>query len=124
MPAENDIPGQSVTGNVLPPEPDEKTDERTPDEDVTPDPTAVSAMDSPPTSDTPKEAVPSADGPTTDGTPDEHRFRVMVQTHNPGNPVPHSVTTTEDMLLEDAIKFLARHVDDLPSLIDMLEGLL
>jgi hypothetical protein len=124
MPDENEIPGQSVIETVPPIDHASTLDAPDTGKDVTPDPTAESAG-----TEATSDSVDIAEGaqPATSSpspSPDEHRFRVMVQTHNPGNPVPHSITVTEDMLAEDAIKFLARHVDDLPNLINELELLL
>jgi hypothetical protein len=124
MPDENEIPGQSVIETVPQIDHASTPDERKPDGDVTPDPTPVGGAGTYAAPLTDSAPTPYSSPLITGDTPDEHRFRVMVQTHNPGNPVPHSVTTTEDMLAEDAIKFLARHVDDLPNLINELELLL
>jgi hypothetical protein len=124
MTDETEIPGQQTIDEVTEAPASAPAAEHA--EDVTPesDPTPADSAAEPSGSSADATADSASPAGTSSDTPDESWFRVMTELRNPGNPVPHSVIATESMLAEDAIKFLARHVHDLPGLIATLEELL
>lgn len=105
---------------------DKKADEggEPADTSNTPDPTVGSApnADTTPTSSRADSAEPAA-GSSTD-TPDEHRYRIVVQTHNAGNDQPHSMSTTAAMDIKDAVRWLATRLPEGVKLAELLESVL
>lgn len=90
----------------------------------TPDPTVGSAPNADTTipSSRTDSAKPAA-GSSTD-TPDEHRYRIVDQTHNAGNDQPHSMSTTAAMDIKDAVRWLATRLPEGVKLAELLESVL
>ena len=57
-------------------------------------------------------------------SPDEHRYRIVDQTHNAGNDQPHSMITTAAMDIKDAVRWLATRLPEGVKLAELLESVL
>lgn len=90
----------------------------------TPDPTTGGGTGE---GDQPSESAPvEANGGNASNadSPDEHRYRIVDQTHNAGNDQPHSMSTTAAMDIKDAVKWLATRLPEGVKLAELLESVL
>lgn len=90
----------------------------------TPDPTTGGGTGE---GDQPSESAPvEANGGNASNadSPDEHRYRIIDQTHNTGNDQPHSMSTTAAMDIKDAVRWLATRLPEGVKLAELLESVL
>lgn len=90
----------------------------------TPDPTPAGGTGE---GDQPSESAPvGANGGNASNadSPDEHRYRIVDQTHNAGNDQPHSMSTTAAMDIKDAVRWLATRLPEGVKLAELLESVL